>query len=138
MEILLNSLWLLVAMGAFLFWQAEGEEGTVRRREHNRRFRLLALACALILLFPVISLTDDLHAEQAAMEDSSRAVMKARNLAQACLRASRSPFVAGVTPASFSAAALHLFLDTVVLVESPLRCLAPVSAHDGRSPPSKV
>ena len=82
MEILLNSLWLLVAMGAFLFWQAEGEEGTARRREHNRRFRLLALACALILLFPTISLTDDLHAEQAVMEDSSRSVMKARQLAQ--------------------------------------------------------
>jgi hypothetical protein len=54
MEVLLNSIWLLVAMGAFLFWQAEGEEGTARRREHHRRFRLLALACALILLFPVM------------------------------------------------------------------------------------
>ena len=42
--------------------------GAARRREHKSRHRLLALSIALVLLFPVISLTDDLHAEQAAME----------------------------------------------------------------------
>jgi hypothetical protein len=41
---------------------------------------LLALACVLVLLFPVISATDDLHAMRAEMEDSAtskRAVRQA-------------------------------------------------------------
>jgi hypothetical protein len=135
MEVFLNSIWLLVAIGAFLFWQVDGEKGTIRRREHSSRYRILALAVALVLLFPVISLTDDLHSEQAAMEDSSRSVMKARSLAQGCLRASRAPFVAAVVKAPYAAAVLHLFQGAVVLAETPLRCHTPVSAHEGRSPP---
>jgi hypothetical protein len=134
MEVLLNTTWLMVAIAALLFWQVE-MEGTAGRREHNRRYRFLALAVALVLLFPVISLTDDLHTEQAAMEDSSRSVIKARNTLQGCLRAGCASFVATVTHAPDPATALHLFLGTVVLFETPLRCLAPVSAHDGRSPP---
>jgi hypothetical protein len=135
MEVLLNSIWLLVAIGAFLFWRAQGEEGTTSRRIHSSRYHFMVLACALVLLFPVISLTDDLHAEQAPMEDSARSVMKARIQTQECLRAGKSSFPAAVGPAADLAAALHLVLGTVVLIETPLRCLTPVSAHDGRSPP---
>ena len=134
MEVLLNTTWLMVAIAAFLFWQVE-MEGTPGCREHNRRYALLALTVVLILLFPVISLTDDLHAEQAAMEDSSRSVIKARNTLQSCLRAGSASFVATVTHAPDPAAALHLFLGTVILLEAPLRCLPPISAHNGRSPP---
>jgi len=132
MEVFLNSIWLVVAIGAFLFWQTERES---QRRDHSGRFRFLALACALVLLFPVISLTDDLHAEQAAMEDSSRSVMKARNTLQGCMRAGGASFVATVTHAPDPATALRRFSGTVILIETPLRCLTPVSAHDGRSPP---
>ncbi len=135
MEVFLNSIWLVVAISAFLFWQTEREP---ERREHNRRYRFLALACALVLLFPVISLTDDLHAEQAAMEDSSRSVMKAWNRVQGCLRAGRSSFLAAVTHAPYSAAPRHLFLGTVVLVETRVLCLTLISPHEGRSPPSNV
>src|ERR1035441_951373 len=131
MEVLLNTTWLAVATGAFLFWQAQ-VEGAARRREHKSRHRLLALSVALVLLFPVISLTDDLHAEQAAMEDSSRSVTKARNTLQSCLRAGSASFVATVTHAADPAAALRLLLGTVILIEAPLRCLTPVSAHNGR------
>ena len=55
-------------------------------RERARRARitalqfLLALGCALVLLFPVISATDDLHAMRAEMEESAtskRAVRQA-------------------------------------------------------------
>jgi len=133
MEVFLNSIWLVVAIGAFLFWQTERES---QRRDHSGRFRFLALACALVLLFPVISLTDDLHAEQAAMEDSSRSVMKARNIVQGCERAGSASFLAAVPPASNLAAALHFFLGAVALADTPALCVAPISAHDGRSPPS--
>lgn len=137
MEILLNTTWLMVAFAAFLFWQVE-MESTAGRREHNRRYRFLALTVVLILLFPVISLTDDLHAEQAAMEDSSRSVMKARNTLQGCMRAGAASFVTTAAHASDAAAAPQMFFDTVSLLEPPLRCLTPVSAHDGRSPPFTV
>jgi hypothetical protein len=138
MEVLLNSIWLVVAISAFLFWWTGEEQGAVRHRDHNTRYCFLALACALVLLFPVISLTDDLHAEQAAMEDSSRSVMKARDMMQGCLRAGSSSLLAAVTQAPFTAAALHLFLGTVVLVETPVLCRTLVSSHEGRSPPSQA
>ena len=138
MEVLLNSIWLAVAITAFLFWWTGKKQGTVRHRDHNRRYRFLALACALVLLFPIISLTDDLHAEQAAMEDSSRSVMKARNMLQGCLRAGSSSFLAAVTQAPYTAAVLHLFSGTVVMVETPVLCLTLVSSHEGRSPPSQA
>lgn len=136
MEVLLNTTWLLVAVGAFLFWQFLSE-GTARRFEHNRRYCFLALAVALILLFPVISLTDDLHSQQAAMEDSSRSIMKARNRVQGCLHAGRASFLA--TPhAAFSAADLYLFSRAVIRDGILILCPTLTSTRDGRSPPVKV
>jgi hypothetical protein len=135
MEFLLNSIWLLVAVSAFRFWHAEKVGATASGRQHSNRFRVVALACALVLLFPVISLTDDLHAEQAPMEDSSRSVMKARSLTQGFLRAGGSRFAAVLTPAAYSAFPLCLFHGTVPLVATPLHCHPPFSERDGRSPP---
>jgi len=138
MEVLLNAIWLLVAMGTFVFWCPRRRRGTRSDREHDLSFVMLALAVALVLLFPVISLTDDLHAEQAAMEDSSRSVMKARHMVQACLRAGTSSLMAVVSHAPFSAATPYLFSGLVVPVETCLLCLTLVSTHEGRAPPAKV
>jgi hypothetical protein len=73
MELLLNLAWLLLALPSYWLW-----------RRQTRRFSslqcLLALGCMLVLLFPVISASDDLHAMRAEMEDSSigkRAVRQA-------------------------------------------------------------
>jgi len=138
MEVLLNTIWLLVVIGAFLFWRPERYRGAPTGRGHGKSFGIVALACALVLLFPVISLTDDLHAEQAAMEDSSRSVMKARNMVQGCLRTGSSSSIAAVPCAASSAAALPWSSGTVVLVETHLRCLTLILAYEGRSPPSNV
>src|SRR5208337_1532605 len=123
MEVVLNAVWLLAAIGAFLFWRPERYRGAPADRTQGRSLGILALACALVLLFPVISVTDDLHAEQAAMEDSSRSVMKARNIVQGCLRAGSSSFRVAVTHAPYSTAALHLLWGSVVAVETPVLCL---------------
>jgi hypothetical protein len=78
MELLLNLVWLLLALPAYWLWR----RGTGARLAHRitaLQF-LLALACALVLLFPVISATDDLHAMRAEMEESAsskRAVRQA-------------------------------------------------------------
>lgn len=68
MELLLNLTWLLLALPAYLLWRnCRGARGA-------RRFTaiqcLLALGCMLVILFPVVSATDDLRAMRAEMEES--------------------------------------------------------------------
>ncbi len=135
MELLLNTLWFVLAVSAFLFWQSKEEVGGFHRLEHDTRCRFIVLACVLVLLFPVISLTDDLHAEQTPIEDSSRSVIKAQNLAQISLRASQSIFALAGAPAVNPVMARFNVIGSVTLAEWTVRCPAPVSAHAGRSPP---
>jgi hypothetical protein len=64
MEISLNLLWLLVAVIAVSLW-------IFRWRRASRTCALsgaVALTCALVLLFPSVSLTDDLHPEIVAVD----------------------------------------------------------------------
>jgi hypothetical protein len=135
MEVLLNTIWLLVAIGALLFWHALGQEGTPTRRDHSQSYRVVVLACALILLFPVISVTDDLHQEQAVMEDSSRSAMKARALADGCLRAGRSSSPAVLAALASFITASQVFVATVVPIESQIHPSTPICPCAGRSPP---
>lgn len=68
MELLLNLAWLLLAIPACWLWR--NSKPANRRRRFSSLQCLLALGCALVLLFPVISATDDLHAMRAEMEES--------------------------------------------------------------------
>src|SRR6266849_146294 len=80
MELLLNLVWVLLALPAWWLWR-RGAGGRAARRL-SALHGLLALVCALVLLFPVISASDDLHAMRAEMEDSSinkRTVRQAGN-----------------------------------------------------------
>lgn len=71
-ELLLNVLWLLVALAAIGYCWGRWSGAESGAHLHSDRFRKwVALACGLILLFFVISLTDDLHPELIALEDSS-------------------------------------------------------------------
>ena len=67
MELLLNLAWLLLALPAYWLWRG-------RNHAHARKFSalhfLLALGCMLVILFPVISATDDLCAMRAEFEES--------------------------------------------------------------------
>ena len=67
MELLLNLAWLLLALPAFGLWRAS-------RTGDGHKFTslqcLLALGCMLVVLFPVVSATDDLRAMRAEMEES--------------------------------------------------------------------
>jgi hypothetical protein len=81
MELLLNLLWLTLAIPAFWVWRripVGARETSAPRRLHA----FLILSCLLVLLFPVISASDDLHALQQEMEESSpskRTVRQAGN-----------------------------------------------------------
>jgi len=68
MELLLNLAWLLLALPACWLWR-------LSRRAHVRRnftavHCLLVLGCVLVILFPVVSATDDLCAMRAEIEES--------------------------------------------------------------------
>lgn len=64
MELLLNLAWVLLALPAFWLWRQ-----TPRVRHASKLNCFLVLSCVLVLLFPVISATDDLHALRAEMEE---------------------------------------------------------------------
>src|ERR1039458_4318329 len=78
MELLRNLAWVLMAVPAYWLWrQCAGARAS---RGVSALQCLLALGCVLVLLFPVISATDDLHAMRTEMEESStskRAVRQA-------------------------------------------------------------
>ncbi|HYA23235.1 MAG TPA: hypothetical protein VEF05_03690 [Terriglobales bacterium] len=77
MELLLNILWLALAVPAVWIWRRKpAQASSPRRFVHWRPYVLLG--CALILLFPVVSATDDLHAMRPEMEESnaSKRVLK--------------------------------------------------------------
>ena len=70
MELLLNLVWLTLALPAFWMWHHESVcAKDCRRFDRIRPFVLFG--CILMLLFPVVSATDDLHAMRQEMEESS-------------------------------------------------------------------
>lgn len=68
MELLLNLAWLLLALPAYWLWR---DCRGFRLGRRSSLQCLLSLGCLLVILFPVISATDDLHLMRAEMEESS-------------------------------------------------------------------
>jgi hypothetical protein len=69
MELLLNLVWLLLAVPACWLWRRSTAIGA--KRNVTALHAMLVLGCTLFVLFPVISATDDLHAMRAESEESS-------------------------------------------------------------------
>jgi hypothetical protein len=69
MELLLNLAWLLLAMPAYWFWHKTKPAKT--ERSFRPLHAVLALGCALVILFPLISATDDLHVIGTEIEEPS-------------------------------------------------------------------
>jgi len=89
METTLNLIWLIVTIAAVWLWRFRWSVSREDRR-HTIRMESIAMVCVLALLFPVISLTDDLHPETVAVDASSGK----RN---ACLLAASCPHVRTAT-----------------------------------------
>jgi hypothetical protein len=69
-EVLLNLVWLLIAVGLFGAWRLRW----VHQLRHNSPHRIhewSAIALALALLFFAVSISDDMHAEIVALEECS-------------------------------------------------------------------
>ena len=64
MELFLNLAWVALAALMFCLWLRFASHTGPDRRIENRRAQFVALAVLLLILFPVISVTDDLQALQ--------------------------------------------------------------------------
>ncbi len=135
MELLLNLAWLLLALPAYWLWRQAA--GTRLASRVSSLQCLLALACVLVLLFPVISASDDLHAMRAEMEDSSvnkRTVRQAGSDKHSAWinRLQGSPAI--------MAGAVRLIVPEAGLLEVSIACgsllARPSVFHGGRAPPS--
>jgi hypothetical protein len=134
MELLLNLAWLLLALPAYAIWR----QAAVAKRQN--RFHslqgLLALGCLLVLLFPIVSATDDLHAMRAEMEEpgvSKRSVRQASQdkFSVKVSRLHNSPAI--LENASAFALSCDSWRESVITSSSPLA--APSILRAGRAPP---
>src|SRR5579872_6970868 len=70
MELLLNLLWLTLALPAMWMWRHRSVSAKDCRCLDRIR-PIVLFGCVLVLLFPVVSATDDLHAMRQEIEESS-------------------------------------------------------------------
>jgi hypothetical protein len=130
-ELLLNLAWVLLALPAYWLWRRKAESRGIGPVQC-----LLALGCVLVLLFPVISATDDLHAMRAEMEDSSvskRTVRQAGSDRSAAWSNRMQAPPAAVTSADWLAAPEVGRLEVAMVRVSP--AAGPGVLHAGRAPP---
>ena len=98
MELLLNLAWLFLALPAYWLWCASS--GARAGRKFTALQCLLSLGCMLVILFPVVSATDDLHAMRAEMEESpcsKRTIRQASNEKAPAPKLQSPPALAGAT-----------------------------------------
>ncbi len=70
MELLLNLLWLLIAVAVVCVWRTQSSN---QRRGRDRHYlqEWSAVSLALVLLFFAVSMSDDIHSQIVALEESS-------------------------------------------------------------------
>jgi hypothetical protein len=135
MELLLNLMWLLLVLPAYWLWR-RGAGARVARRVTALQC-LLALGCVVVLLFPVISATDDLHAMRAEMEESAASK---RTVRQAASEKHSSWINRLQGPPALAASATGLPLPEAGPLEISALYVAPLAnpgnVRAGRAPPS--
>jgi hypothetical protein len=138
METFLNLVWLVVTVTAVWLWRFRWVASRQNPR-HSTKMEAVAMVCVLALLFPVISLTDDLHPETVAVDAASGK----RN---ACLIAASAPHVRAATSSSGAHLAVGIIPSPFAAVNfaiaeipnlAKLYDLGSLASNSrGRSPPS--
>jgi hypothetical protein len=133
MELLLNLAWVLLALPAYWLWQECRAPESVRRFSSGQC--LLALGCMLVVLFPVVSATDDLRALCTAIEESP---ISKRSVRQSGPERPAAPQDHGalVTSFGFSPSQLEFWYQAPSLS----RVLPSIAVHCqfGRAPPESI
>jgi hypothetical protein len=137
MELLLNLVWLLLMLPAYWLWR-RGAGARLARRVTALQC-LLALGCVVVLLFPVISATDDLHAMRTEMEESAsskRTVLQAASERHsAWVNRLEGPPALAASAAQLPELEAGLLEVCVSYLASPAR---PCVLHAGRAPPRSL
>lgn len=137
MELLLNLAWMLLALPGYWLWRRCA--GARLERRVSSLQCLLALGCVLVLLFPVISASDDLHAMRAEMEESSTSK---RTVRQAGGEKHPGWVNRMQGPPALVASAVWISAPETGLLEVSMVSLAPLTRacvlHAGRAPPSSL
>jgi len=137
MELFLNLCWLSLLLPAWLLWRrrtsSTGSGSPARGSAVRPLIFVCALGCALILLFPVISASDDLHAMRPEMEESERGLRHPGHCACTIHALAHSP--QPILPSSAALMPAFEQIGTVVaFMPQTIRSLStPVRA--GRAPP---
>ena len=139
MELLLNLFWLMLALPAYWIWRRE--VGCGRSCERWKSLRaILVLGCILMLLFPVVSATDDLHFMRPEMEESAsskKALKQAANdKSSSSLRTAITP-PAAATEVALVGPVAHICARLFIPRVSP-SFSAPNESHAQRGPPASL
>jgi hypothetical protein len=133
MELLLNLAWLLLALPAYWLWRGTRMSHAGRKFSSLQCF--LALGCMLVVLFPVISATDDLRAMRTEMEESpasKRSLRQATGEKASPWNSLQTPSAILGTVISFAMGAEFHEVAPVVVVSVPA---VPILCS-GRAPPA--
>ncbi len=136
MELALNLVWVTISVAALLWWIRLGSGRRVARSELFQG--VVVLACVLVLLFPVVSASDDLHANVAAVEDSFFAARKMKAVLQgsACGVATTLPML--LLQTSVLAMLAVTQLGWVRQYEPPYAAVVLAESHLSRAPPVRT
>jgi hypothetical protein len=131
MELFLNLCWLSLLLPAYWLWRQRAWSDCATRAS---LVFFCTLGCVFVLLFPVISATDDLHAMRPEMEESERASRQASDSGFNHHHVGHSSQLAWIAPPR-APAAFHQ-IGTVFLAPLTTPISVPASASFSRPPPS--
>jgi hypothetical protein len=135
MELLLNLAWILLALPGYWLWRRRIARGP-RDQALTGLQCLLALGCMLILLFPVISATDDVHAMRCEVEEPGT---DKRTVRQAGSDKNSAWVNRLQAPPATVTSAVWLAAPEAALHKVPVACLVPRAApnifRSSRAPP---
>lgn len=134
MELFLNLAWLLLVLPAC--WLLLISRNDRSHRKFSSLQCALTLTCVLVILFPVISATDDLHAMRAEMEESqvNKQVVGRAQSDRTSARHSRFPSPPAVLQTQLAFALTAEYGDLPVGPSFSLPA-APFAIPPGRAPP---
>jgi hypothetical protein len=134
MELFLNLAWVLLALPAYWLWRSPRRVGC--QRHFSSLQCLLVLGSVLVLLFPVVSASDDLLAMRTEIEESAPGKRTFRQAATERCSICNSRFQG---PAVLPAAVASFPVDNEQRVTPIPLCLlvqaAPSILHSSRAPP---
>ncbi len=140
MELALNLVWLCVAITGIAMLFVTLSASPPADRPASRWRKIVAMSCTLIILFFVISMTDDLHEQEMVVEESkiSRVTSVAGSLSHSCQPSAEHPVFLLLSALAWSVPDLRALRTPVtaskVFFAAAIRCEVP----SDRAPPAPL